>query len=187
MFTFYYSVINQVSLSPNNKTVNRTITVIAELNTPVEEFFEEPVLEEIKEFVEKTIDDSGTNNQVLEKESKKSSIKKVATTTYVADLSKAHDQTPEKLRALFSELIEEIHRKKRYPKLSKRLRESGVVHVKFEIDSQGNVKNVLLKKPCSYKRLNNSALKVVSNLELSVRPPKEYGKIEVTFPMSYVL
>ena len=114
--------------------------------------------------------------------------KKVASeSTYVADLSRNQDQTPEELRAFFTNLIEEIHRKKRYPTLSKRLRESGVVHIKFEVSSDGKVKNASLKKPCTYKRLNKSALWVVSNLELTELPPKNYGKIEITFPINYIL
>ena len=147
-------------------------------------------IKEIKKEVRKeTIEISPPTTPIAKPlEPVKEHKKKVASeSTYVADLSRNQDQTPEELRAFFTNLIEEIHRKKRYPTLSKRLRESGVVHIKFEVSSDGKVKNASLKKPCTYKRLNKSALWVVSNLELTELPPKNYGKIEITFPINYIL
>lgn len=107
--------------------------------------------------------------------------------TYSIDFTDQNFKTPEELRAFFKALVQQIQSKTRYPRLSKKLRESGLVHVNFRVDQSGRVFAAKLKKPCEYKRLNQSALDVVSRLHLTRLPPKNYPSIEVTFPLSYKL
>ena len=174
-----------ISLSQFKKALNQQPI----LHTTELSFHTEKIKEIKKEVRKETIEISPPATPMAKplKPVKEHKKKVASESTYVTDLSRNQDQTPEELRAFFTNLIEEIHRKKRYPTLSKRLRESGVVHIKFEVSSDGKVKNASLKKPCTYKRLNKSALWVVSNLELTELPPKNYGKIEITFPINYIL
>jgi TonB family protein len=185
--TFYNTSLKNISLSSVKKSINRPATITTELSLEKKE----EIKKEVKKLEKKIIQEpSPIAKQIEPQEETKEQVKETPkASTYVADLSKnlAHDQTPEELRAFFTNLIEEIHKKKRYPTLSKRLRESGVVHVKFEVSPDGQVRNAILKKPCTYKRLNTSALQVVSNLKIKELPPENYGKIEITFPMDYVL
>jgi protein TonB len=107
--------------------------------------------------------------------------------TFVADFSNASTKAPKELQKFFKSLISEIHNKKSYPRLSKKLRESGTVYIKFMVDSNGEIKDTTLIKSSKYQRLNNSALNVVSQLEIKEPLPNNYDKIVITFPMSYIL
>ena len=186
LFGFYNANIQNISLSQSKKSLNKPVTLTTELSLQKQE----EIKKEVKKVKKKVVEKKSLISKPLEtakQEKVEETVSKPESSTYVADFSRSQDQTPEELRAFFTSLIEEIHKKKKYPTLSKRLRESGVVHVKFIVDADGVVHNPTLKKPCTYKRLNKSALKVVSNLELSELPPKSYGKIEITFPMDYIL
>lgn len=109
--------------------------------------------------------------------------------TFSADFSSQIQESniPDELKIFFKTLSDKIEKNKFYPSLSKRLRESGTVIVKFEVHASGKVQNIILKEQCSFDRLNKSAYKVVASLDKLIPLPDKYKKIEITFPMSYVL
>ncbi len=119
--------------------------------------------------------------------SKNISQSKIKSSTFVADFSSKSAKAPKELQKFFRSLISEIHNKKNYPRLSKKLRESGTVHIKFMVNSNGEVRETKLIKSSQYQRLNKSALKVVSQLEIKEPLPSNYDNIVITFPMSYIL
>lgn len=123
------------------------------------------------------------NNEV------KGEPKNVPSNTFRADFSRnaQASDVPDELKLFFQTLSERIQKNKFYPSLSKRLRESGTVVVKFEVHSNGKVQNITVKEQCSFERLNKSAYKVVASLGNLVPLPEKYNKIEITFPLSYVL
>jgi len=125
--------------------------------------------------------------KVLEDKQVSEDITKTKKTSLSVDFTKSNQNAPKELSAFFNALIEEINIKTKYPRISKRMRETGIVHVKFRIDSQGRVLKSNIHKGCEYDRLNESALKVVSMLELKKLPPENYPEIEITFPLSYNL
>ena len=175
---FYNTSLQNIRLFQVKKGLNRPATLVTELSLEKKQ--------EVKKAIE-TFSAPVTKalESMKEKKQEEKMVFKPKASTYVIDLSQ--NQIPEEFKAFFTSLIEEIHKKKHYPALSKRLRESGVVHIEFEVSLEGKVQNVMLKKSCNYKRLNKSALQVVSNLEIKKLPPKSYGKIEITFPMEYIL
>jgi len=135
----------------------------------------------------KAINKPQENIHTEQKSISKTKSKGADGSTFVADFSSKSTKAPKELQKFFRSLVSEIHNKKKYPRLSKKLRESGTVHIKFMVNSRGEVKNATLIKSSKYQRLNNSALKVVSKLEIKEPIPNNYDKIVITFPMSYIL
>gem|GEM_PF-6711852 len=137
--------------------------------------------------IPKSLTTSKERSASTQKSSSEAQSKAENSSTFVADFSSTSTKAPKELQKFFRSLISEIHNKKNYPRLSKKLRESGTVHIKFMVDSSGEVKDAALIKSSKYQRLNNSALKVVSQLEIKEPLPSNYDKIVVTFPMNYIL
>ena len=84
---------------------------------------------------------------------------------------------------------DEIIKNRRYPRIAKRLRKSGIVNIAFDIEYPGRVSNLKLIKKVDFEPLNESALDSVSSLENFPQMPVELStkKIKVNIPISFEL
>jgi protein TonB len=84
-------------------------------------------------------------------------------------------------------LRKKIERNKIYPKRAKRLKQEGKVVVSFEIAKNGKIKSVSLKDGCSYRRLNNAAIKLLEKIAMFDPIPNELGKNKwaIEIPINY--
>ncbi|WP_163328394.1 energy transducer TonB [Desulfurobacterium thermolithotrophum] len=85
-------------------------------------------------------------------------------------------------------IIEEIEKKKFYPRLAKRFGIEGKVILKIVIDRKGNLESVNIVKTSGSKILDKAALKLIKNCKFPPLPP-EYQKddFEVEIPIRYEL
>ncbi len=84
-----------------------------------------------------------------------------------------------------------IEQKKIYPQISKRLRETGTVVVRFQVLQDGRIEAVNLKSTSSFLRLNEAALGLVRSIE-KFRPipqamANDQASLEIVLPIEYVL
>ncbi|NQZ00910.1 MAG: energy transducer TonB [Bdellovibrionales bacterium] len=105
------------------------------------------------------------------------------------DLQNVKGNLSPELQRYFTELRMDIERRKKYPKLAKRLRQSGRVILKFEIGKSGKIENVYVDEPSPFKALNDSAKKLLTNLKGEYPLPSaiKAERIEVKLPVSYRL
>lgn len=80
-----------------------------------------------------------------------------------------------------SKLRAAIDRNKKYPKVSIRLNEQGLVVVSFRILKNGNFKNIKILQSSSKQRLDKAALKAVKTTDHFLPFPKEILEIHDTF------
>lgn len=80
-----------------------------------------------------------------------------------------------------------IERNKIYPKRAKRLKQEGKVIVSFEIAKNGEIRSVSLKSGCSYKRLNDAAVKLLEKIAMFEPIPHELEKSSwaIEVPINY--
>ncbi|ADY73298.1 TonB family protein [Desulfurobacterium thermolithotrophum DSM 11699] len=85
-------------------------------------------------------------------------------------------------------IIEEIEKKKFYPRLAKRFGIEGKVILKIVIDRKGNLESVSIVKTSGSKVLDKAALKLIKKCKFPPLPP-EYKKddFEVEIPIRYEL
>lgn len=81
----------------------------------------------------------------------------------------------------------EIEKNKIYPKRAKRLKQEGKVIISFEIAKNGEIKSIKLKDGCSYKRLNNAAIKLLEKIAMFDPIPIELEKNKwaIEIPINY--
>lgn len=94
----------------------------------------------------------------------------------------------EKDRYLY-ELRVLIEQKKIYPQISKRLRETGRVVVRFQVLKDGRIEAVDVKSASSYARLNEAALGLVRSIEKFRPLPQTVSndQLSLEIPIEYVL
>lgn len=87
------------------------------------------------------------------------------------------------------ELRRVIANRKTYPSVSRRLGETGRVVVKFVVDRSGKIENLSLHTPSHHARLNDAAVKLVSQIDqFKPFPSGESAKsLSVEVPIDYVL
>lgn len=62
-------------------------------------------------------------------------------------------------------LYEMLNEKKYYPKMAKRRKLEGIVHISFTLCKDGKIENIFLHKSCGHKILDKAALKVVKSID----------------------
>ena len=71
-----------------------------------------------------------------------------------------------KMKASFiAGLYEMLNEKKYYPKMAKRRKLEGIVHISFTLCKDGKIENIFLHKSCGHKILDKAALKVVNSID----------------------
>ncbi len=82
-----------------------------------------------------------------------------------------------------------IDEHKIYPKNAKRLRQSGVVHIKFTLLDDGTIKGVSVVHSSGFELLDNAGADLLSAIGKVRAIPKEIGKdsLDLTIPIEYAL
>lgn len=86
-----------------------------------------------------------------------------------------------------SKLREIIEQNKTYPKRAKRLKQEGRVVVSFEILQDGTIRQINIKDPSKFKRLNSAALDLLQGISKFKPIPKELEKNRwvIELPINY--
>jgi protein TonB len=75
-----------------------------------------------------------------------------------------------------------IEANKFYPKIAKRLRKEGVVHVRFWLDTQGNISDIIIEQ-APHSSLKKAAIKTLQKTDFP-KPPKG---LHIAIPIAYKL
>lgn len=96
--------------------------------------------------------------------------------------------TSEKERYVY-ELRMLLEGRKTYPRLARQMREEGKVLLHVEILSNGEIRTVQIKEPSSYKRLNEAAVHLVSEIRQYRPIPKTISEasLRIEIPIEYTL
>ncbi|MBT4760374.1 MAG: energy transducer TonB [Bdellovibrionaceae bacterium] len=86
-------------------------------------------------------------------------------------------------------LREHIVKQIDYPRASRKLRQTGQVIVKLDIDRSGRILDASIEKKCPFVRLNQAALTLVRGIGEFAPFPKsiQLARISVLIPVSYSL
>lgn len=92
------------------------------------------------------------------------------------------------LLALYLEDLKRLILNQRYyPKIAKKLRQTGKVSVSFEIINKNQITNLKIHSKCPFDRLNKAALRTIHKLVSIPKIPSELNKlqIKVVVPILY--
>lgn len=118
---------------------------------------------------------------------KKSLTKETSYQVNLADAASVQSQ-PKELQAALRALRDEVDKRHFYPSSARRLRQSGVVLMNFDILKNGELKNVQVRGRSSFSKLDESAFSLMSSIhKISERLPDHLDKISVILPISYIL
>ncbi len=122
---------------------------------------------------------------------KKVIIKKQVKTTKIVEVKKIDLLTKNekkyienRYKAMVKKLIEKY---KFYPSKSKRMKQEGIVLVKFTILKNGKFIGLCIKKANRHKRLNRASLKIFKSIEKFEKIPEKLGKNswDMVIPIEY--
>ncbi|MGE8287113.1 MAG: TonB family protein [Stenotrophomonas sp.] len=86
-------------------------------------------------------------------------------------------------------LLGHLEKFRRYPRLSERRRDEGVVYVRFSVDRQGNATNVRIGRSSGHEALDQATLETVSRATPMPAPPPEISgdPVEVMVPVQFFI
>lgn len=146
----------------------------------------EPVVEEVVVIPPKKIKKKIVKKKKVVKKKKKSTKpKKVAKQSSKAQLSSPKQKAIKNL--YLSKIRSMIEQRKKYPRAAKRLRQQGVVHIKFTISRDGTIRHIALAKKSSYGKLDTAAIKILKRIGAFAPIPKELNEryLSLTVPIKY--
>lgn len=132
---------------------------------------------------EKTAKD---NEEILKENVLEQITKKIVKTKVVEKLIPV-----ETLKAIenkyFQKIQELIEKNKKYPKIAKRLNQSGEIYLNFTIYKNGQIANIKITKSSNFRRLNKAAIEIMSEIEKFDPIPDELNKDiwNITVPIVY--
>lgn len=77
------------------------------------------------------------------------------------------------LQSYFSNMRRDLERYKVYPRVAKRLKQTGKVYVHFDVLPNGEIKNIRIKKSSSFDRLDIAAKELLSKIKKMPNLPSE--------------
>ncbi len=132
---------------------------------------------------EKTAKD---NEEILKENVLEQITKKIVKTKVVEKLIpvEALEAIENKYLQKIQELIE---KNKNYPKIAKRLNQSGEIYLNFTIYKNGQIANIKITKSSNFRRLNKAAIEIMSEIEKFDPIPDELNKDiwNITVPIVY--
>ncbi len=80
-----------------------------------------------------------------------------------------------------------IESHKKYPRISKRLRQEGVVNVEFTIQKSGKIRSARVKQGCKYQKLNQAAVAIFDEIGSFEPIPDEIERSswKISVPVAY--
>jgi len=155
----------------------------------------EPVVEEVVVVPPKKIEKKVLKKVVkkkkvpkkkkIVKKKKRSKSKKVAKRPPKTQLSSSKRKAVK--NSYLSKVKRTIEQRKSYPKAAKRLKQEGVVTIRFTILRNGKIKNLAVLKKSKYRKLDKAAIKTVRKI-ISFEPiPRELNErsMVITVPVKY--
>lgn len=87
------------------------------------------------------------------------------------------------------QLLGHLEQHRRYPRAAERLRQQGVVHVRFAVDRQGNASNIRIGQSSGHPLLDTETLDTVRRGSPVPAPPPEIGgdPVEVMVPVAFFI
>lgn len=91
--------------------------------------------------------------------------------------------------AYLSKIRSEIEKNKTYPKVAKRLNQTGKVYITFLVTKDGGIKNCRINKSSNFESLDEASLEVLMKIASFDAIPQELNKTswEITVPIVYQL
>ena len=126
------------------------------------------------------------NEEILKENVLEQITKKIVKTKVVEKLIPV-----ETLKAIenkyFQKIQELIEENKKYPKIAKRLNQSGEIYLNFTIYKNGQIANIKIIKSSNFRRLNKAAIEIMSEIEKFDPIPDELNKDiwNITVPIVY--
>lgn len=155
---------------------------------PVKKIIKKPkIIKKTKEVKLKKIEkiEKKIIKKPIVKEIEKKEIKKVNTVNKVQSLEKykQHKQT------YLTKLRAKIDRNKKYPSISRRLKEQGVVSVSFRVLKNGLFENIKVSKGSGKRRLDKAAIKALEQTNHFHSFPKEIKDdfLDITLQIAFKL
>lgn len=140
-----------------------------------------------KKAIQKVLKKKVLKKKVLKK---KRTRKKVAKKKVLKSVPRQKRSSP-KQKAIKNHYLAKVrstieHRKK-YPRSAKRLRQQGVVSIRFTIYKDGHIGAIALMKKSSYTKLNQAAINILKRIGAFAPIPKELAKstLSLTVPIRY--
>ncbi len=86
-------------------------------------------------------------------------------------------------------LLGHLEKYRRYPRLSERRRDEGVVYVRFSVDRKGNASNVRIGRSSGHEALDQATLETVARATPVPPPPAEISgdPVEVMVPVQFFI
>ena len=175
----------EVSKKTVETKVNKKLIQTNSKNTikKVEKAEKKETLKEETLKKEKTAKD---NEEILKENVLEQITKKIVKTKVVEKLIPV-----ETLKAIenkyFQKIQELIEKNKNYPKIAKRLNQSGEIYLNFTIYKNGQIANIKITKSSNFRRLNKAAIEIMSEIEKFDPIPDELDKDiwNITVPIVY--
>ncbi|MGM0520322.1 MAG: energy transducer TonB [Campylobacterota bacterium] len=170
--------------SPVKKTKPITKPTKAPIKTPAKKITKKPQKKiEKKQQTQKEV----IKEEVKEKEIKQV-VKKASKETVETKPTKSTKSNKSKNRYLNS-LREEINQNKYYPRISKRLKEQGIVNLSFRVLRNGKIKNIKLEQSSQKRRLDEAAIKAIKDTSNYKPFPKEIKNsyIDINLKIGFTL
>lgn len=150
---------------PIEKKVHKEKQKPKKQNKPVEE-----VVQEVVE--EPTLTVENTKNTEVTKE--------VAPSLSKAQINSIENEYLSKVRA-------KVERHKIYPKIAKRLKQTGKVEINFDILKDGKVTNVKIAKKSKFEKLDEASIEILTKIGFFEAIPNETNRTiwNITIPIDY--
>jgi len=143
-----------------------------------------------KKAMQKMVKKKKKKKIVKKKENKRKKLSKKIERNVSKTASKMQCSAPKQKaikNAYLAKVRRTIEQHKKYPRTAKRMRQQGVVYVKFTISRNGKVHHIRLVKKCLHSKLNKAALKILKEIGAFAPIPKELKEstLSLTVPIRY--
>ncbi|QEZ89543.1 energy transducer TonB [Aliarcobacter cibarius] len=168
-------VIEKIVEKPAPKVIEKTKKVekVVKKEKPIEKIVEKPV-EKVAEKTEKSIEENPVVTQTTPN-----------TNPVIESISKAQIDSIED--AYLSKVKAKIEKNKVYPKIAKRLNQTGKVVVSFDILKDGKVINIRIIQNSKFEKLDEASIELLTKIGFFEAIPNELNKTvwNIQIPINY--
>ncbi len=168
-------VIEKIVEKPAPKVIEKTKKVekVVKKEKPIEKIVEKPV-EKVAEKTEKSIEENPVVTQTTPN-----------TNPVIESISKAQIDSIED--AYLSKVKAKIEKNKVYPKIAKRLNQTGKVVISFDILKDGKVINIRIIQNSKFEKLDEASIELLTKIGFFEAIPNELNKTvwNIQIPINY--
>lgn len=163
------------------KPIEKKVHKVPPKEKPIEKIIQKETLEEFEQKVEAPAPISQAVKPSLENQT----IKKEATQTLNQTLNQTQINTIE--NTYLSKVRAKIEQNKVYPKVAKRLNQTGKVHISFDILKNGKIENIRIIEKSKFERLDQASIEVLTKIVSFEAIPSELNKTvwNISIPINY--